>query len=56
MARVIDKAAAFVKGIFNHTVAKVELRGSRISKTIEGIWFPSIVGDDGFGLVLLLGS
>ena len=28
MARVIDKAAAIVEGIFHHTVAKVELRGS----------------------------
>jgi hypothetical protein len=26
MARVIDKAAAIVEGIFHHTVAKVELR------------------------------
>ena len=32
MARVIDKAAAIVEGIFHHTVAKVELGGSPISK------------------------
>jgi hypothetical protein len=36
MARVIDRAAVIVEGIFYHTVVKVELRGSTYVQSVGG--------------------